>query len=183
MVPQLPAIVALSAMPPMADQLLNQSIETMRAKMAELLTSPTSEVAYQRMVNMHESSLHIFENMAALIKNIEKALAESESTKHPTHRRPLSESRCVNGLKTLGSDKSEFKNWNEKLINALSQSLGSPWRAFMRNLNRQLDKDRRVLLNNELNEIEGAELIREHDNCVDDIMSSLKRQRAMQPCG
>ena len=117
------------------------------------------------MVNMHESELHILENVAALIRNIENVLAESESRRHPTHRMPLSESRCVNGLKTLGSDESEFKNWNEKLINALSQSLGSPWRAFMRDLNRQLDKDRKVLSTSELNEVEGAELIIEGDNC------------------
>ena len=42
----------------------------------------------------------------------------------------------------LGSDKSEFKGWNEKFINAISQTLGTQWRKFMRNLNRTLDQER-----------------------------------------
>ena len=60
-------------------------------------------------------------------------------------RKPLAESRCITSLKTLGSDKSEFKNWNEKLINAMTQSLGTPWRRFMRSLNKRMDQDRKVL--------------------------------------
>ena len=71
----------------------------------------------------------------------------------------------------------------ETLINALSQSLGSPWRAFMRNLNRQLDKDRKVLSISELNEIEGAELITEGDNCSEDIYYVLvEKMRETLPC-
>ena len=59
----------------------------------------------------------------------------------------------------MGSDKSEFKLWNDKLINALSQALGTPWRKFMKNLNQLLDQDRKVLTPEELNEVEGAEEI------------------------
>ena len=59
-------------------------------------------------------------------------------------------------LRTLGSDKSEFRTWNSKLINAIASELGMPWRTFMSNLNRALDRDRKVLSNSELDEIEGA---------------------------
>ena len=33
----------------------------------------------------------------------------------------------------------------------------------------KLDKDRRVMVSSELNDIEGAELLGEHDNCSEDI--------------
>ena len=39
--------------------------------------------------------------------------------------KPLSESKCVGNLKSLGSDKAEFKSWNDKLINAMAQTLGT----------------------------------------------------------
>merc|ERR1712240_221061 len=70
---------------------------------------------------------------------------------------------CIGNLKTLGSDKSEFKTWNGKFINAVAQTLGMPWRKYMRNLNRQLDQDRKVLTQDELNAIEGAAEIGDGD--------------------
>ena len=42
------------------------------------------------------------------------------------NRKPMSELRCASNLKNLGSDKSQFKNWNERLINIITQSLGAP---------------------------------------------------------
>ena len=38
----------------------------------------------------------------------------------------------------------------------MTQSLGAPWRKFMRNLNRKLDQDRKVLTAEEARTIEGA---------------------------
>ena len=35
-------------------------------------------------------------------------------------QKSLSESKCIGNLKSLGSDKAEFKTWNDKLINALA---------------------------------------------------------------
>ena len=66
-------------------------------------------------------------------------------------RKQLSQGRCASGLTVLGSDKSVFKIWNETRIKAISQSLGAPWRLFMKNLNRKLDQDRKVLTADELN--------------------------------
>ena len=45
-----------------------------------------------------------------------------------TGRKPLCESRSVANLKTLGSKKEDFKNWNERLINATTQMFGCEWR-------------------------------------------------------
>ena len=74
---------------------------------------------------------------------------------HGSHK-PLSECKSINSLKILGSNKSDFKNWNEKFINAIAQGAGSPWRKFMKNLNKQLDQDRRVLTTQDLDNVEGA---------------------------
>ena len=70
--------------------------------------------------------------------------------------KPLSESKCVGNLKSLGSDKAEFKLWNDKLINAIAQTLGTEWRKFMRNLNKALDQDRKVLTEEEVRKVDGA---------------------------
>ena len=58
--------------------------------------------------------------------------------------------------KTLSSDKLEFKNWNEKPINATSQAFGRHWRTFMKGLNRKLDQDRNVLDSMDLDLLDGA---------------------------
>ena len=95
----------------------------------------------------------------------------------------MSESRCISNLKVLGSDKSEFKSWNEKLINAIAQSLGTPWRKYMRNLNKALDRDRKVLDDNQLNQVEGAEEITDADRAAEDMFYVLvEKRREMQRC-
>ena len=85
------------------------------------------------------------------------------------HRKLMSESRCISNLKVLGSDKAEFKSWNEKLINAAPQSLGLLWRKYMRNPNKALDQNRKVLDDHQLNNIEGAEDMVDRDRAAEDI--------------
>ncbi len=65
----------------------------------------------------------------------------------------------MHSLKTLGADKAEFNNWNEKLINAMTQTLGAPRREFMRALNQKLDVDRKILDDQELGNFDGATAI------------------------
>ena len=60
------------------------------------------------------------------------------------NRKPLCESRSVTHLKTLGSKKEDFKNWNERLINATTQVCGPEWRSFVKHLNEKLDLHRKV---------------------------------------
>ena len=73
----------------------------------------------------------------------------------------MGESRSVQGLKVLGTDKSEFKAWNEKLLNVMAQCLGKPWRTFMLQLNQKLDVSQKVLTETEL------EFLDEHDELTD----------------
>ena len=49
---------------------------------------------------------------------VEAKSAKANQPASSPARKPLCESRSVANLKTLGSKKEEFKNWNEKLINA-----------------------------------------------------------------
>ena len=156
-------------MPPIAEQILSPQLDALKTQLAEIANSTTSDEAYQRMIAMHKSTLQILESVSISIQNSEKSIADSESRAMASHRKPLSESRCVSSLKMLGSDKSEFKNWNEKLINALSQSFGRHWRVFMENLNRKLDQDRKVMDAEELNRVEGAAMLNQHDTCSEDL--------------
>ena len=84
---------------------------------------------------------------------------------HSAGRKPLAESKCISNLKILGSDKSEFKNWNEKLINATTQTFGSEWRKFMKELNEKLDIDRKVLSDVEINALPSALQVTDPDKC------------------
>ena len=84
-------------------------------------------------------------------------------------QKSLSESKCVSNLKILGSDKADFKNWNEKLINTIAQVLGTEWRKFLKNLNEKLDQDRKVISKSALSAINGAEKLENMDQANEDI--------------
>ena len=103
-----------------------------------------------------EAQTAIAEKLVNSVGFVEEQVAHWESVSRKFGSKPLAESKCVGNLKNLGSDKSELKSWNDKLINALAQTLGTPWRKFMRNLNKALDQDRKVLSQQEIKEIEGA---------------------------
>ena len=44
-------------------------------------------------------------------------------SKTVTYRNGINDSKAVMNLKTFESDKSTFRNWNDKLVNALSQAI------------------------------------------------------------
>ena len=62
---------------------------------------------------------------------LQGAQTTTTSSSSSVNRKPLCESRSVVNLKTLGSRKEDFKNWNEKLINATTQVFGLAWREFI----------------------------------------------------
>ena len=134
----------------LASQLLVPNIVALRGFVNAIRSAPNAapnaEEAYRTIAEAHASTLCAIENIAQIVEGLE---VRAHST-----RKPLAESKCVNNLKILSSDKSEFKNWNEKLINATSQSFGVAWRQFMRALNRKLDQDRKVLSPDELDTVE-----------------------------
>ena len=72
-------------------------------------------------------------------------------------------------FKVLGSDKADFKNWNEKLINAISQVLGSRWRKILKNLNEKLDQDRKIISKADIGQIGGGEEPNDIDQANEDI--------------
>ena len=67
------------------------------------------------------------------------------------------------------SDKLEFKNWNDKLVNATSQSFGTTWRIFMKDLNRRLDRDRTVLDDEEINQVNGVNSVGDLNRISEDL--------------
>ena len=81
------------------------------------------------MMEAHKTTTAMLEKMAIALDVVNRTM--DSKLVMASGRKPLSESRCVNSLKTLGSDKLEFKNWNEKFINATSQTFGMHWRTFM----------------------------------------------------
>ena len=106
-----------------------------------MVSTNDTRVVGAAMIEAHKDTVTTLEKIAIALEGIDKFNRTLENRMQSTGgRRPLSESRCVNSLKTLGSDKLEFKNWNEKLINATSQSFGMRWRTFMKSLNRKLDQ-------------------------------------------
>ena len=99
----------------------------------------------------------------------EAKTATTSSPSSSTSRKPLCESRSVVNLKTLGSRKEDFKNWNEKLVNATTQVFGLEWREFIGNLNERLDLDRKVLSMGELGKIRGANRVPEPLRCNEEL--------------
>ena len=159
---------------------MKASIDKMKQIAGALRNRPADpDVAYTRMVEAQSVFAETIELLAGMTDNRLQSLdvsmraitstmqvvqtsmsAQSQSAQSGVNSkvggRPMCESRCVGSLTILGSDKSQFKNWNEKLINVLAQTLGLGWRKFMRSLNRQLDQDRRILDVTELNNLDGA---------------------------
>ena len=119
--------------------------------MANVVTANESGVQ-----SLNGSMQAVGATMSALHASFSAQSQSAQSGVNSRVNKPASESRCVSSLLTLGSDKSQFKSWNEKLISVLFQTLGLGWRKFMRSLHRQLDQDRRILDVAELDKLDGA---------------------------
>ena len=79
-------------------------------------------------------------------------------------RKSLCESRSVVNLKTLGSRKEDFKNLEEKLINATTQVFGHD-----RHDDERLDVDRRLLSAAEIARIPFAKQVPQPHKCNDEL--------------
>ena len=124
----------------------------------EMRTADSAEQAVQRGIPAQETVAKIAKRLIMSVAALEDRVATSElfaaqATPIDRKQRSLAESKCIGNLKTLGSDKAEFKVWNDKFINAVAQTLGAPWRKYMRNLNRKLDQDRKPLTSDVLGKI------------------------------
>ena len=81
----------------------------------------------------------------------------------------MCESKSAANLRVLGSKKEDFKNWNEKLINATTQVFGREWRSFVAHLNKTLDLDRKILTVAEIGQLPFANQIPEPHKCNEEL--------------
>ena len=163
--------------PPVSPETHLAELTKMREQIAAMRSATTAEQANQLVIQEQETTSKLAEKLVMSVTTIENRMAALEittaqamsnmaqTTPIEKKRKSLAESKCVGNMRTLGSDKAEFRMWNEKFINAIAQVLGTPWRVYMRNLNRQLDQSRTVLTEEELNRIEGITKIKETGNC------------------
>ena len=79
-----------------------------------------------------EASWQVHQHTFKMMKTIGKMVEAKAEYKSQGRKESLAESRSISNLKTLGSDKTEFRQWNERLINAITQNMGIPWRSFMK---------------------------------------------------
>ena len=158
----------MAAPPPVSQETYLTGMTAMRQLVNSWKGAGNAEEAFTKGVPVQEAMVELAERMITSIASLETKAAVLEATAARTTplgnwNKPLAESKCIANLKVLGSDKADFKAWNDKFINAVSQTLGTPWRKFMRNLDRTLDQDRKVLTQDELNAIEGSEEIGDGD--------------------
>ena len=138
-------------------------MEALHASLARLrqqatLLDPTGDkdLELPALVGMHKATLaHASDSVAAFaaidstlaaIKGALDALTQSRT-------QTLCESRCISSLKVLSSNKEQFKQWHEKLVNAVAQTFGAKWRKFIEALDSRLDQDKKFLSDAQLREI------------------------------
>ena len=90
------------------------------ANFEHLLSAPraaqSADDAYRSLVQLQDVTLQSLKHIAIIMES--KTYRQSGS-------RSMAESKIINNLKTLSSDKTEFRNWNDKLVNAMSLVLGT----------------------------------------------------------
>ena len=154
--------------PPVSRATYLADMVALREQIINLESAGTIDDAVTRGTPLHKAMAKIAEKILMSIATLEDKtetleMTSAQATPVERKRKSLVESKCIGNMKTLGSDKAEFRVWNDKFINAIAQTLGTPWRKYMRNLNRKLDQDRKPLTSDELGKIEGAEEV--DDRC------------------
>ena len=94
---------------------------------------------------------------------------------HPMGRRPVSESKAVQALKVFTGDRSKFREWNEKTLNALAQ-VNPKNRKAMKFLNNKLES-----MDGEVTELDGEDLLRVmNDRLTDNEYRKASDERQME---
>ena len=73
----------------------------------------------------------------------------------------LIECRAMSQIKVLATDKSVYKQWNERLISTMACLMGRCWRFFLFALNKKLDEKNKVLTKEELQDMDEYEGLRD----------------------
>ena len=112
-------VAGASAQSIMAKQ-FEDSIGYLRASMhriEECMQQHDLDQASAHVISSQKQSLSMWESVAPILESLLAGRPIGTG-------RSLAESKCAANLRTLGADKAEFKNWNERFINTLAQSLG-----------------------------------------------------------
>ena len=74
------------------------------------------------------------------VSNIAESIAEGrqKSSNFQVHSKPVSEYKAMQQLKSFAGERSKFREWNEKLLNALAQ-VNAGYRKALKNLNSKLE--------------------------------------------
>ena len=89
-----------------------------------MVTLFSAQVPMGGIINAGRNEIHTFRDsfnmMQGKVDNIVQTQATGSS--HQSRKWGILESKAIAGIKTLGSDKTSFRSWNDKLINVLSQA-------------------------------------------------------------
>ena len=123
-----PRALAMAAPPPIQRETYLAAMRTVRQLILTWKGAGDAQDAFAKGIAANEALAEIAEKVIMSIATLEDKMATLESIaarEAPlgNRKRPLAESKCIGNLKTLGSDKSEFKVWSDKFINAVAQSL------------------------------------------------------------
>ena len=66
----------------------------------------------------NQDTIRELSNLRQAVQTLQAQATTGNQPSENASRKPLCESRSVSNLKMLGSKKEDFKNWNERLINA-----------------------------------------------------------------
>ena len=121
------------------------------------MTSQQSQLTSQQAA-LFQSIIDMVNHMTTTGTGMGSSTPFAMPTKTVTCRNGILDSKAVMNLKSLESDKSTFRNWNDKLINALGQAIEHPRDAMelvmnMTNAGNEADIKRRTLSMNRRGEL------------------------------
>ena len=110
-----------------------QYVHSATAELAQASRNLEVQMAADKLevVNSHAVLQAYMQGIEATIRNGGSKAGSGGS------KRPILESKAISSVKTLSSDRTTFKLWNEKLINALGQAIDGS-RAVMQRLNQAI---------------------------------------------
>ena len=148
------------------EQQFNQLVSTN----AQVQQQINQQATINSQLNTHnQDTAREVSNLRQTVQDLQARVNSANQSRTGTGRKPLCESRSVANLKTLGSKKEDFKNWNERLINSTTQVFGPEWRKFIKHLNEKLDLGRKILTVSELGQLPFANQIPEPHRCNEEL--------------
>ena len=114
-------VIEVNAIPD--DQIAQINVKFVLAQI--LLVVGTLGNAAKADSQMHASKYSCIENTINSVNMLMTALKPKEH-----HEKSLLEHKAISGIKNLGSDKTGFRTWHEKFVNAMSQTIPGSREVF-----------------------------------------------------